>query len=513
MRRFKITCFNRLILGMSTLLCGMSYAKDVSVLINCQPIQFSTPPTLQQNTTMVEASAVATRMGFNIVWDGNEKQILIQKSNRELILTLGSHVGWLNGQEITLPVAPFLNTAVNRAIVPLSILARAAELPLIWDQDTQTAILGREACPAATYWIDGRLTQNIVPVEYHEPLQFERSDVLIWKSNNPEVVLSEGWLMQHARRDAQRGGYFSPVQGCFYAYFFHINKSGSSKYFHLVASNPTDDPVVVQLKGSMYNNWESPLYGVGTGPSFMTSRDWLDGILKLPHRRVELPPHQARELTYLNMANMVDGRYEICTQSPILLYSVATNSGSAERAEQLTQLAPAEGIIAANGQYRYGREAGIYRSADYRASALVMLPAHDSYKAYALNTSAKLDARLQEQTSTATYHLSDSSDRTHGNYGHRFVVDITLVNDGDYARNVDVSFTSNVTKPGPSFTYNGPIFVNGEMQSIYLTPAFPYQYIGRYVVPGNSTKRVALEFVVPGLSTTNLQLVIENRTP
>ncbi len=45
----------------------------------------------------------------------------------------------------------------------------------------------------------------------------------------------------------------------------------------------------------------------------------------------------------------------------------------------------------------------------------------------------------------------------------------------------------------------------------YVSDRLPYQTIGHYTVPGQTKKRVVVEFVVPWLRTTNLQLVVENR--
>lgn len=359
-------------------------------------------------------------------------------------------------------------------------------------------------------WTPGRLWTDIVPVEKLQPMVLERSERLIWKSNNPEVVLGEGWLMQHARQDAQRGGEFKPLTGCFDAYLFHINKSGSRKFVHLVGSNPNPTPLTVTLRGSMYNNWESPLNGAGTGPSFETAHDWLSGSLRLSQRTQVIEPNRALELTYLNMASMVDGRYEICTDKPILLYSVATNNGDPTLAENLTQGRPADGIIAPSDRNRYGREAGVYHSSEYRGHATLRLPANFGYTALALNTSAKFQDFLQEQTSDALMHLSDSSDRTHGNYGHLFQVNLMLENDHPTKKTVKISFTSNVTQAGPSFTYNGSVQVNDKTHTVYLTPTLPYQYIGEFTVPPNTEVPVDIRFYVPGLITTNHQLVVES---
>lgn len=372
------------------------------------------------------------------------------------------------------------------------------------------SMIGLPTDSLATDWITGRLWSDIVPVESLQPLNFERTERLIWKSNNPEVVLGEGWLMQHARRDAERGGEFKPLVGCFDAYLFHINKSGSRKFVHLVGSNPNREPVTVTLRGSMYNNWESPLNGAGTGPSFNTARDWLSNDLRLAERTLVIEPNKALELTYLNMANMVDGRYEICTDRPILLYSVATNDGDPTLAENLTQGRPAKGIIAPADKNRYGREAGIYLSSEYNATAELKLPAETAYTALALNTSAKFQDFLQDQTSKAWTHLADSSDRTHGNYGHLFELTLALENEQSVAKTVKISFTSNVTQAGPSFTYNGSVQVNDTTHTVYLTPTLPYQYIGEFIVAPNSVVPVDIRFYVPGLITTNHQLVVES---
>ncbi len=64
-------------------------------------------------------------------------------------------------------------------------------------------------------WTNGALLTPTLPIGSLKPLTGRPGGNPIWKSNNPEVINGNGWLMQNERSDANRGGSAFPLKGLF----------------------------------------------------------------------------------------------------------------------------------------------------------------------------------------------------------------------------------------------------------------------------------------------------------
>jgi hypothetical protein len=346
------------------------------------------------------------------------------------------------------------------------------------------------------------------------PMSLALGGYKIFKSNNPEIFYGPGWLSQNARTDAVRGGQSSPVSGCTNVYYFHINRSGATAYLHLLASNPQNASVTVSAKGSTYNNSQKPLNGVGTGQSYFVAKDWRAGTFGVNFSNRAVPSATATEISkiILNPNNMVDGRFEVCASAGVYLYTVITTSGSTIDAINKSQGAAASGDIFSPAPNAYGREAGIYAASLASGLTNVVLPTvANNHIGFAYNTTSKFNAQLQEQTAAFTSRLSDSTDRTYGNYGHKFDNTFRLFNTTARTRTVRLSFASSFTASSntPSFTFSTPASINGTNFDIWTTPTAPKQIIGSYTIAANASIDLRLTMFIAGLGVANQQVIVE----
>ncbi len=367
----------------------------------------------------------------------------------------------------------------------------------------------------ASDWTSGNLSTSIVPVNNLKYLEGDLSGIPIWKSNNPEVIKGDGWLMQNARTDSTRGGSSNPLSGTFGIYLFHINKSSATKYLHVLISNPQSTAVTVSGKGSIYTNNEKPLSGNGTGQSYFVSKDRLLNTPRTTFNNVSINSFKVYEVykTQLLDGNMVDGSYEITASQGVYVYTIVTSSGSLTDAVNATQT-PAAGDIYTESTNAYGREAGIYSASGWTGSTPITLPSGPAYMGLCLNTSSKFAVNgvyPQNQNAPYLYKLNGASQNTYGNYGHKYSITLQLTNPNSTAKTVSLSFASNFTSTtnSPSFTYNGPIYLNGTLKNIYTTPTQPKQMLSTWNIPANSNFNATLSFYVPGLITTGQQLILE----
>ena len=366
-------------------------------------------------------------------------------------------------------------------------------------------------------WINGSLPQSgtpsqlIIPDTQLNDLNVARSGSAIYKSNNPEIFQSNGWLMQNARTDARRGGQRYLLNGTNVIYLFHINRSGGDRFIHILASNPGSSNISVSYRGSGYTNSpsERPLLGQGTGPSYGVAEDWLTNTLPISGNTGSFGTGNVRQIYSKRMGNtnMVDARFEVTSTGPCIYYVVVTSSGSLTDAINASQGSFAAGDYRTESAGTFGREAGIYETDSITADNTITLPSGPAHIGFSLNTSNKF-AQVEDQTSPSLMTLAGSSSRTYGNYGHYYKVTTRIRNTGTTTRNVKFYFASNATGSQSNATYNGPVRSNGAVFDVYTQFNNPRQQIASWNIgPGSFTNTI--EFYVPGLITTNQQIIYE----
>ncbi len=373
---------------------------------------------------------------------------------------------------------------------------------------------GRPAGPEVpeTAWSDGLAPERVLGPDLLDLPGGLEGDPL-WVSNNPERVFGAGWLMQHARVDPQRGGDALPLERLV-AYMFHLNASGAPLRFHLIATNPGEDAISLDARGSLYDNAQFPI-SPGSGPSVAVAEDFLTDAASIDVQGM-VQPGQGFEVGRIDVAanGILDGRVTIEATGGLYLYTVATLGGSAEAATNLSQGGPAPGEILEPGPNAFGRMAGVYEHSVWAAEVSVEVPAAPAHVGLALNTSDKFQldgATLQRQTATALVNLSDSSQESFGNYGMAYDLQLRLCATED--RTVAIRFGSNFVadQDVPSFTWAGPMRIVARIVDVLTRPTAPSMEVAERTIDAGTCTDVELDFVVPGLITGGQQLVLESR--
>jgi Protein of unknown function (DUF3370) len=356
------------------------------------------------------------------------------------------------------------------------------------------------------------VTQHILPDNQLKPLEPTYSGDKMYVSNNPEIFTGNGWLMQNSRTDAIRGGASYALAGLNNVYLFHINQSGASKYIHLMISNPNTTNITYTGKGSYYTNAEKPLTGKATGQSYFVAKDWLNNTFrKVISTAVTVQPGKVSEVfkIQMNSSNMVDARFELNSSAAAYCYTVITSTGSLTDAVNATQGSFASGTYVAEGTNSYGREAGVYSTSDVTASNVLQLPSTSGHIGFCLNTTAKFK-QVEEQTSAALMTMTGASSRSYGNYGIKYNISFQLQNNNTTARTVKLYFASNAVDATKSnSTWNGQVKLNGSNMDVYTQLNNPRQLLATWTVPAGIFN-MTLNFFVPGLITTNQQLIFES---
>ena len=61
-------------------------------------------------------------MGAQVEWNAVERKVLIKKDGQEIILTIGSNIAYVNGQEVLMDCAPHI-PAPGRTLVPVRFIS------------------------------------------------------------------------------------------------------------------------------------------------------------------------------------------------------------------------------------------------------------------------------------------------------------------------------------------------------------------------------------------------------
>jgi Protein of unknown function (DUF3370) len=418
-------------------------------------------------------------------------------------------------QLLSIVMAAFFVTACNKqeAVINNNDAATAAKK----EKKTTGSFASRTV--NSNEWRNGLMpvtsdvTKHILPDTSLKFLYPALSGTRSFVSNNPEIFTGNGWLMQNSRTDAARGGSSSPLTGPNTMYLFHINKATTSKYIHFMISNPGNANITYTGKGSYYTNSEKPLTGQATGQSYFVAKDWLNSTFRSNITTpVTIQPNKVSEVfkVKMNANNMVDARFEINTTGPAYYYTVVTSGGKLTDAVNATQGTYAAGTYLTESTNTFGREAGIYQRTDISANNVLELPATPSHIGFCLNTTAKFK-QVEEQTSTAVMTLLNASSRSYGNYGNRYDVNFQIQNNTGATKTVKLYFASNVVDATKTnATWNGPVRLNNSaVIDIYTQLNNPRKLLATWTVPAG-VFNADLDFYVPGLITTNQQLIFES---
>ncbi|WP_408008445.1 stalk domain-containing protein [Pseudalkalibacillus sp. A8] len=110
---------------------------EVTVKIDGETQNFDQPAILENYRTLVPLRGVFEKLGANVYWTQSTQTVRVTKDDTEVTLKIGSKTAAVNGEKVTLDVAPKL---VNyRTMVPLRFVTEALGARVTWDSKTLTA--------------------------------------------------------------------------------------------------------------------------------------------------------------------------------------------------------------------------------------------------------------------------------------------------------------------------------------------------------------------------------------
>jgi hypothetical protein len=112
-------------------------AQYVSIVVNGSPVTFDQPPVERAGRVFVPLRGVFERLGASVVYANGV--INAQGNGRSVHLQIGSTQAVVNGQTLTMDVAPFVIGA--RTLVPLRFVAQSLGAAVNWNQSNNTVYI------------------------------------------------------------------------------------------------------------------------------------------------------------------------------------------------------------------------------------------------------------------------------------------------------------------------------------------------------------------------------------
>lgn len=110
----------------------------IKVLINGTRLKTQSNPEIVNNSTVVPMRDIFEALGAKVSWDGATKSIMATKGSVAIKLTINNTDAVVNGKNISVSPAPFVNDK-GVTMVPLRFISETLGANVDWDKNTRTA--------------------------------------------------------------------------------------------------------------------------------------------------------------------------------------------------------------------------------------------------------------------------------------------------------------------------------------------------------------------------------------
>ncbi|NEU26054.1 TolC family protein [Paenibacillus polymyxa] len=143
MKRFAVVVLSTLVLTSTFANLAGAQSGDIKVIINGVTQQYTQPPVVSQNTTLVPLRGVFESLGAQVEWDSKAKKVTASKNDDTLTLNIGSKLAYKNSKPVQLDAATQIQK--GQVLVPLRFVSQSLGAKVIWDQNSRTVTISNQA--------------------------------------------------------------------------------------------------------------------------------------------------------------------------------------------------------------------------------------------------------------------------------------------------------------------------------------------------------------------------------
>lgn len=157
-------------------------ADPIRVFVDDVMVQFpdQDPFINSDNRTMVPARFVSEALGAAVEWNEETRQVIVKHKNRNILLTIGVRVAWVDSRQVSLDTAPSI--LGGRTMVPLRFVSECLGAEVVWDGDYQVVYIYTENSDRALVDSDLRLT---TPPANDNPNKIDLSVLVLYHYDTP----------------------------------------------------------------------------------------------------------------------------------------------------------------------------------------------------------------------------------------------------------------------------------------------------------------------------------------
>lgn len=163
-------------------------AEEVVVKLDGEKIECPVPARIENGSTMVPMRVIFEAFDMNVEWNNDEKSVTATDGENVIKLTVGSDVMLYNGEEIKLPVAPFISE--NTTLVPVRAISETLDATVEWDgEKKQVKITSAEFLENMDKWKENEGTIDLATlVVTGEGIEVKGNVVYITKGGDFSVT-------------------------------------------------------------------------------------------------------------------------------------------------------------------------------------------------------------------------------------------------------------------------------------------------------------------------------------
>jgi len=119
----------------------------IRLYVNGEEVVAPISPMIENNRTLVPLRALADALGFTVAWEPVGRVITLTKPDLEIVLTVDSPTGLVNGQPVKLDTPPGIRGGYT--LIPVRFVIEQMGLKVTWDPETRTIRAATGDTPAA----------------------------------------------------------------------------------------------------------------------------------------------------------------------------------------------------------------------------------------------------------------------------------------------------------------------------------------------------------------------------
>ncbi|QSQ09225.1 hypothetical protein H0A61_01584 [Koleobacter methoxysyntrophicus] len=160
----------------------------IGVIVKGKLAKFEVPPVVKAGRTLVPFRAITEALGAEVSYDPETMTVTVVKGDTEVVLTLGSTIALVNGEEVEMDTNPELIS--NRTFVPIRFLSQALGADVEYDPDSDMVVVDDEEETEETEEVDEEVEEELAEEVEEEEID-ENEEVEEEVEENEELEEAE----------------------------------------------------------------------------------------------------------------------------------------------------------------------------------------------------------------------------------------------------------------------------------------------------------------------------------